>query len=98
MRASASVASALGSPSRYMNGVTVPARSTEFQRSFVAMRYYFGARGEALTCALGALALQPAAADALRGLASEQKAERARVLAVELGRLAAALDERSLAR
>ena len=72
------------------------ARSVDFQRSLVACRYFFGTRGEALADALGGLPLQPAAADALRGLSHSERAERAKALAAELGRLSTALDERGL--
>ncbi len=76
--------------------VTTSVRSPDFQRAFVAMRYYFGARGSGLSDALDGLTLQPATADVLAGLRHEDRAERARALGGELGRLAAALDERGL--
>ncbi|RYZ03243.1 MAG: hypothetical protein EOO73_28580 [Myxococcales bacterium] len=76
--------------------MTNPARSSDFQRAFLALRYFFGARGEALAEPLAAVGLKPASADTLRGLCHEERSERAQVLAVELGRLATALDERSL--
>ena len=72
------------------------ARSADFQRSLVAGRYLFGARGEALADALGSVALVPAAADTLRGLCHAERNERARALAAELGRLSTALDDRGL--
>jgi hypothetical protein len=62
----------------------------------LGLRYFFGARGEALADAFADLPLQPAAADALRGLCDAQRAERAKTLAGELGRLSTALDERGL--
>ena len=76
--------------------VTTSARSPDFQRAFVAMRYYWGARGSALADALEGLGVQPATADVLSGLGHEDRAERARALGGELGRLAAALDARGL--
>jgi hypothetical protein len=80
-----------------MNGtVTLSTRSAEFQRSFVAMRYFWGARGAALTDALDASGLQPATADTLSALCHAERTERARGLSVELGRLATALDQRGL--
>ena len=78
------------------SSVTISARSSDFQRSFLALRYYFGARGAVLAEPLAAVGLQSASADTLRGLCQEERTERARVLAVELGRLATALDERGL--
>jgi hypothetical protein len=80
-----------------MNGsVTLSARSPDFQRSFVAMRYFWGARGPILSDALDPAAVQPAAADTLSALCHAERAERARALSVELGRIAAALDQRGL--
>jgi hypothetical protein len=80
-----------------MNGsVTVSLRSPDFQRSFVALRYFWGARGPNLADALDEVGLVPAAADVLARLCHEQQAERAQALGAELGRLAVALDERGL--
>ncbi len=76
--------------------VTDWARAPDFQRAFVAARYYFGARGPALSEGLAAATLQPATADAIAGLCQPERADRARALAVELGRLAAQLDQRGL--
>ena len=76
--------------------VTTSVRSPDFQRAFVAMRYYWGARGSDLGDALAGLGVQPATADVLGGLRHEDRAERARALGGELGRLAAALDARGL--
>ncbi|HVY24908.1 MAG TPA: hypothetical protein VHB79_00100 [Polyangiaceae bacterium] len=76
--------------------VTVWARSSDFQRSLLALRYFFGTRGESLADALGELPLQPAAADVLRRLCHTDRPERAKALAGELGRLSTALDERGL--
>lgn len=71
-------------------------RSADFQRSFVAMLYYWGVRGEGLVDALDAVGLLPAAADVVSGLGHADRTERATALGAELGRLAAALDERGL--
>lgn len=79
-----------------VGSVTTPARSSDFQRSFVAMRYFWGTRGPALADALEQVGVSPAAADALRGLCHPERAERAAALGSELGRLATALDERGL--
>ena len=80
-----------------MNGsVTVLVRSADFQRSFLAMRYYWGVRGEELAAPLQGVDLRPAAADALSSLGQAERSERARALGNELGRLAAALDQRGL--
>ena len=80
-----------------MNGsVTISARSPDFQRAFVAMRYFWGMRGPALADALEGLGVQAAAADVLAGLCHAERAERAKVLGTELARLATALDERGL--
>ena len=80
-----------------MNGsVTTSARLPDFQRSFVAMRYFWGARAEGLVDALDGVGLLPAAADVVSGLCHAERAERAKALGTELGRLATALDERGL--
>ena len=76
--------------------VTVWARSADFQRSFVAMRYFWGVRGRELADPLEGPGLSPAAADLLAALCHAERAERAKALGAELGRLAAALDERGL--
>jgi hypothetical protein len=78
------------------SSVTISARSSDFQRAFLALRYYFGARGTELSAPLAAVGLQPASEETLRGLGHEDRVERAKALAVELGRLAVALDERGL--
>ena len=87
---------ALGHCNEQERSVTVSVRSPDFQRSFVAMRYFWGARGPVLAEALDGVGLLPAAAEVLAGLSREQRAERAQTLGVELGRLATALDERGL--
>ena len=62
----------------------------------MAMRYFWGVRGPELADALEGLGVQPLTADVLTGLSHNERSERAKVLGVELGRLAAALDERGL--
>ncbi|HYP91409.1 MAG TPA: hypothetical protein VEQ59_24750 [Polyangiaceae bacterium] len=74
--------------------MTISPRSADFQRAFVAMRYFWGARGAELGSGLDAAAVTPAAADVLTGLSHAEREVRARTLGVELGRLAAALDQR----
>ena len=76
--------------------MTVSVRSPDFQRSFVAMRYFWGARGTALADAFDGVGLLPAAADVVAGLCHQERPQRAQALGTELGRLAAALDERGL--
>jgi hypothetical protein len=76
--------------------VTISVRSPDFQRAFVAMRYFWGMRGPALADALEGVRVQAATADVLTGLCHAERAERAKVLGAELGRLATALDERGL--
>lgn len=78
------------------SSVTISIRSVGFQRTFLAMRYFFGARGPELAEPLAAVGLEPTGAEALRGLCHEERSERAKALAVELGRLATALTERGL--
>jgi hypothetical protein len=78
--------------------VTISARSADFQRTFVALRYFWGARGQALREGLEQVGTQPATADVVTGLSRAERAERANVLGVELARLAAALEQRSLLR
>jgi hypothetical protein len=82
-----------------MNGsVTISVRSPEFQRSFVALCYYFGARGEALSAGLGSVPAHPSCGELLGALGHGERAARAQALGVELGRLTAALEQRGLAR
>jgi hypothetical protein len=76
--------------------VTISVRSADFQRAFVAMRYFWGARGPSLGEPLEGLALTTAAADALRGLSHTERAERAKALSSQLARVAAALDQAGL--
>lgn len=82
-----------------MNGsVTVSVRSPDFQSSFLAMSYFWGARGDQLAVPLSGVGvgLRPAAADALSRLCHAERSERAKALGAELGRLAIALDQRGL--
>ena len=80
-----------------MNGFVInSARSPDFQRTFVAMRYYWGSRDAALADAFGALPVHPATADLLQDLGHAERAKRAQALGLELGRLATALEQRSL--
>lgn len=70
--------------------------SADFQRAFLSMRYFWGARGAELSGALDAGATSSAAADLLQRLGHAERDQRATALAVELGRLATALEQRSL--
>lgn len=78
--------------------VTISARSADFQRAFVALRYFWGARGQALGEGLEQVGTQPPTADLVSALSRDERAERAQALGVELARLAAALEQRSLLR
>jgi hypothetical protein len=78
--------------------LTISARSADFQRTFVALRYFFGARDAALGEGLEQIGTASAAADVLSALSHAERAERAKALSVELGRLATALEQRSLTR
>ncbi|HVJ14774.1 MAG TPA: hypothetical protein VM686_05010 [Polyangiaceae bacterium] len=70
----------------------VPRRDPAFERAFVAVRYFLGARGEL------ALPLDPPSPQAA-GLAAELEApdrqKRAEVLASELGQVVRALEART---
>jgi hypothetical protein len=80
-----------------MNGsVTISARSPDFQRAFVAMRYFWGMRGPALSDALEGFGVHVVTADVVSGLCHAERTERAKALGAELGRLATALDARGL--
>jgi hypothetical protein len=76
--------------------VTISARSADVQRAFVALRYFWGARGEALTAGFGAVKPQSPVMDLLSALGDATQQIRAQALGVELGRLAAALEQRGL--
>jgi hypothetical protein len=78
------------------SAVTTWARSADFQRAFVAMRYFWGARGLELQSGLEGVGVSSAAADTLSGLSHVERRERAAKLGAELGRLASELDRRSL--
>jgi hypothetical protein len=75
--------------------VTFSARGPEYQRAFLALRYFWGARAEALRAGLGQPAQAPVL-DLLAALGDESREVRAQALAGELGRLAADLDQRGL--
>jgi hypothetical protein len=60
------------------------------------MRYFWGARSRELDGALDDVGVSAAAADVLSGLQHAERAERAKALGAELGRLALELDQRSL--
>jgi hypothetical protein len=64
----------------------------------VALRYFWGARGPALSEGLEQVGSQPATLDVITALSRDERAERAKALGVELARLAAALEQRSLLR
>jgi hypothetical protein len=72
-----------------------PARfEPDFERAFVAMRYFVGARGADLAEPLGPSS--PVAAETLGRLRHEDRQRRAEALAVEVGRVVRALDARAL--
>jgi hypothetical protein len=82
-----------------MNGsVTISVRSPDFQRSFVALCYFFGARGDALAAGLGSVPLHASCGELLGSLAHAERAVRAQALGSELGRLTVALEQRGLGR
>jgi hypothetical protein len=64
----------------------------EFQRAFVAMRYFLGARGEGLGAPLGDA---PEATATEARLAHPERERRAEALALEIGRVMRALEARS---
>ena len=63
----------------------------EFQRAFVAMRYFLGARGEGLGAPLGDA---PEATVTEERLAHPERERRAETLAAEIGRVVRALEAR----
>jgi hypothetical protein len=72
-----------------------PARfEPDFERAFVAMRYFIGARGDDLAEPLGPSS--PVAVETLGRLRNEDRQRRAEALAVEVGRVVRALDARAL--
>jgi hypothetical protein len=76
--------------------VTVSARSAEFQRAFVALRYFWGSRGDALAAGFGSLPPHGQTGDLLSALGDPSQQVRAQALGAELAGLAAALDQRGL--
>ncbi|HEV8548943.1 MAG TPA: hypothetical protein VGQ57_07945 [Polyangiaceae bacterium] len=66
-----------------------PALPAEFQRAFVAVRYFLGAREEELGAPLGSATEAQAVS---RRLAQPDRQKRAEALAAELGRVVRALD------
>jgi hypothetical protein len=69
--------------------VNSPAFSPDFQRAFVAMRYFLGARGEGLAAPLGDA---PAARATEERLTHSDRGRRAEALAAEVGRVVRALE------
>ena len=65
----------------------------EFQRAFVALRFFLGARGEGLAAPLGPAASLGTALEA--NLAYPDRTRRAEVLAGEIGVLVRALEARA---
>jgi len=76
--------------------VTVSARSAEFQRAFVALRYFWGARGESLVAGFGSLQPQRQVSDLLSALGDASQQVRAQALGAELAGLAAVLEQKGL--
>jgi hypothetical protein len=62
------------------------------------LRYFWGTRGQALSEGFEQVGSHPATADVITALCGEERAQRAKALSVELARLAAALEQRSLVR
>jgi hypothetical protein len=76
--------------------VTVSARSAEFQRTFVALRYFWGTRGDALAAGFGSLQPHGQVSDLLSALGGASQQGPAQALGAELARLAAELEQRGL--
>ncbi|HEX5100444.1 MAG TPA: hypothetical protein VFV94_13135 [Polyangiaceae bacterium] len=70
--------------------MSAPAFPADYQRAFVAMRYFLGAREAELAAPLGAAASEAEAVAHRLTLADRQK--RAEALAAEIGRVVRALD------
>lgn len=68
-------------------------QSPEFQRAFVAVRYFLGARGEDLATPLGAAAVDGRAL--AERLSHPDRQRRAEVLASEVGLVVRALEART---
>lgn len=64
----------------------------------MALCYYFGARGEALSAGLGALPAHATTSELLGALGHGERSVRAQALGTELGRLTVALEQRGLVR
>ncbi len=73
-----------------MTNVGAPRFNPDFERAFVAIRYFLGARGEELGRPLGEPA--PEAAATLRRIGGADRQRRAEALAVEVGRVVRALE------
>jgi hypothetical protein len=69
--------------------VSAPEFPADYQRAFVAMRYFLGAREAELAAPLGAA---PEAEAVARRLAQPDRQKRAEALAAEIGRVVRALD------
>jgi hypothetical protein len=78
--------------------VTFSVRSPPFQSAFVALSYFWGARGQALQEAVPEAAQQPATRNLLKGLMHPERAERAAALAGALAQLSSELDQARLDR
>jgi hypothetical protein len=77
-----------------MTSPAAPRFDPEFERAFVAVRYFVGARGEDLAAPLGASS--PTVVETLSRLRVEDRQRRAEALAAEVGRVVRALDARTL--
>lgn len=71
-----------------------PRFEPDFERAFVATRYFVGARGDDLAAPLGAPS--PIVVETLARLRHEDRQRRAEALAAEVGRVVRALDARTL--
>jgi uncharacterized heparinase superfamily protein len=74
--------------------VTASRFEPDFERAFVAMRYFVGARGDDLASPLGAQST--VVTETLARLRHDDRQRRAEALAVEVGRVVRALDARTL--
>jgi hypothetical protein len=74
------------------NGASPSGLTPEYQRAFVAMRYFLGAREEGLVAPLGAEASFGAALE--KKLAHPDRARRAEILASEVGLVVRAFEAR----
>jgi len=70
--------------------VSAPDFPADYQRAFVAMRYFLGARDADLAAPLGSAAAEAEAV--ARRLAQPDRQKRAEALAAEIGRVVRALD------